>query len=207
MGARPPFLLRSVFPGSIWRMPQGKRELFLTFDDGPHNDITAFVVDQLAQYNAKATFFCIGKNVLQAPEWLVKLRNDGHSIGNHTFSHENGWKTSTARYNQSVEDCNELVNSPLFRPPYGRISPLQYVHLRKKYRTVFWDVLARDYDKGLEPENCIERVLNSSRDGSIITFHDSEKAWPRLKKALPEVLKQLSLEGYSFKSIPESYLV
>lgn len=205
MNRRPPFLLRSAFPGSIWRMPQGSRQLYLTFDDGPHNDITAFVADQLSIYNAKATFFCIGKNVAVSPQWIVRLRNQGHSVGNHTFNHENGWKTSTDMYLRSIEDCNNLIKSPLFRPPYGRVSPFQFVQIRRQYKTVFWDVLAKDYDANLSAETCIHRVLNSVRDGSIITFHDSEKAWPRLKIALPEVLKQLNLQGYNFKAIPESF--
>lgn len=205
MNARPPFLLRSVFPGSIWRMPKGLNQLYLTFDDGPHSDITAFVVDQLSIYNAKATFFCIGKNVAKSPDWIIRLRNQGHSVGNHTFNHENGWKTPVSKYLSSVEECDNLISSALFRPPYGRISPFQYVQIRRKYKTVFWDVLAQDYDTNLSAETCINRVLNSVRDGSIITFHDSEKAWPRLKIALPEVLKQLTLQGYIFKAIPESF--
>ncbi|MEX1189507.1 MAG: polysaccharide deacetylase family protein [Bacteroidia bacterium] len=207
MKARPPFLLRTAFPGSIWRMPQGKNQLYLTFDDGPHEDVTAFVADQLAKYDAKATFFCIGKNAKAHPEWLLKLRSAGHSLGNHTFNHENGWKTKRSTYLESVSDCHSLINSPLFRPPYGRITPLQFISLRNRYRTIFWDVLAADYEKSLSADDCVKRVLQATRDGSIITMHDSEKAWPRLKLALPIILNTLTSKGYSFKAIPESYII
>lgn len=205
MNTRPPFLLRSVFPGSVWRIPSGSKRLYLTFDDGPLPEVTSFVLDELDKVNAKATFFCIGKNAQAHPEFIKEIRMRGHSIGNHSFNHEKGWETKTSNYLNSVDACNEILKTPLFRPPYGKISPLQFVKLRRKYRFVFWDVLAYDYDERMTGTQCIDRVMKASRDGSIITMHDSKKAWPRLKVALPIILRQLTDLGFSFLAIPEKY--
>jgi peptidoglycan/xylan/chitin deacetylase (PgdA/CDA1 family) len=185
-------------------MPHGNKEVYLTFDDGPHPSITPFILEELKKVNAKATFFCIGKNAAANPEVLLQISKEGHSIGNHTFSHLNGWKSSFDTYKSDVQKCKDVFNSKLFRPPYGRMSLRQFFHIKRKYTVVLWDVLALDYCQELSAEDCINIVKNTARDGSIITFHDSEKAWSRLKIALPVILNHLINQGFSLKAIPDS---
>ena len=184
-------------------MPSADKNVYLSFDDGPHPQITSFVLNQLNRVEGKATFFCIGKNAEAHPQMLERIRNEGHSIGNHSFSHMNGWNANTEDYLLDVEHCDSIIKSKLFRPPYGRLSRKQFQHLKKKYNIILWDVLALDYRSDLEPSQCVDIVMSNIRNGSIVTFHDSVKAWPRLKIALPEILNQLISQGFSLKAIPE----
>jgi peptidoglycan/xylan/chitin deacetylase (PgdA/CDA1 family) len=185
-------------------MPRGNNEVYLTFDDGPHPTITNFILEELRKVNAKATFFCIGKNAAANPQVLHQISKEGHTIGNHTFSHLNGWKSSFEAYKSDVQKCEDVFKSKLFRPPYGRMSLRQFFLIKRNYKVVLWDVLALDYRHELIAEDCINIVMANTRDGSIITFHDSEKAWPRLKIALPIILNQLISQGFSLKAIPDS---
>ena len=181
--------------------------MYLTFDDGPHETATPFVLDQLAQYNAKATFFCIGKNVATHPEIYQRILNEGHSTGNHTYNHVNGWKVSDEVYLEEIRQTGLLIKSNLFRPPYGRIKKSQIKKLQtpnSKLQTIMWDVLSGDFDTNLTAEACIGYVLYHSKPGSIIVFHDSTKAMERMQYALPKVLEHFSKEGYVFKGIEES---
>ena len=204
---QPAKLIRKLLPGSIWRMPDSGKTVYLTFDDGPTPGVTEHVLNMLAEVGAKSTFFCIGNCVEKHPELFDQLLADGHAVGNHTYSHKNGWKVSLNNYLEDVEKCNQIFKSKLFRPPYGKLSPRQFIHLRKSYTIVMWDVLSMDYDAHLSSETCLENVLHHVRNGSVITFHDSVKAWPRLKEILPQILQELSNQGFTFSVIQPKILI
>ncbi|MBP6335046.1 MAG: polysaccharide deacetylase family protein [Bacteroidia bacterium] len=195
---RAPLLIQKMFPSITWRMPGDKKKIFLTFDDGPIPEVTPWVIETLSKYNAKATFFCIGENVVKHPQVFDQLKSSGHQIGNHTYHHMNGWKVTNNDYYKDIEECNKLVDSPLFRPPYGKIKPSQIRHLKNKYKLVMWDVLSRDYDRARTGEQCMNTVKQESEAGSIIVFHDSLKAQERLRIALPGILKHFSEQGFEF---------
>ena len=198
---QPASLIRKFLPGSIWRMPDSGKTVYLTFDDGPTPGVTEHVLLMLAEVGAKATFFCIGNCVEKHSQLFHKLIEEGHAIGNHTYSHHNGWKVSFSKYIDDVKQCDTVFHSHLFRPPYGKLSPRQFLHLRKMYTIVMWDVLSMDYDSRLSSVTCLNNVLHHVRNGSVITFHDSLKAWPRLKEILPQILKDLSSKGFAFSVI------
>ena len=189
----------------VWKISTTKKELYLTFDDGPHPTATPFVLDCLKEYNAKATFFCLGKNVKDQPAIFRRILDEGHGIGNHTFNHLNGWKTNNDKYIQDIVETSKYIDSTLFRPPYGRISPFVSKVLRTKlqYKVIMWHILSGDFDEKLSPQKCVENVLLNAVQGSIIVFHDSTKAWGRMHYALPAVLKHFTAKGFSFKRIDE----
>ena len=199
-----PFWLKKLYPSCIWNYPPtGGKKLYLSFDDGPHATATPYVLDQLKKFNAKASFFCIGKNVQQEPAIYKQILLDGHRVGNHTFNHLNGWKTDSALYLKNVEQARELIDSDLFRPPYGRMSAFQIRTMKEKlnYKIVMWDVLSGDFDPAVTGRQAAERVIRKSNPGSIVIFHDSTKAFRVLQEALPLVLAYFSGQGYSFESI------
>ena len=187
----------------VWSIATNQKELYLTFDDGPHETATPFVLDQLKQYNAKATFFCLGKNVQSYPRIYERILNEGHSVGNHTFNHTNGWQAKNDEYVNSITEAEKYIDSKLFRPPYGKISPFVSKLIRKKlgYKIIMWNVLSADFDENLSPEKCAENLLLFSKPGSIIVFHDSTKAWQRMSYALPKVLSYFAEQKFSFKAI------
>jgi len=197
-----PFWLRALFPKYIWRKPpiSGEPTIYLTFDDGPIPIVTPWVLNQLAAYNAQATFFCIGDNVRKHPSLFKRLQADGHAIGNHTFNHLKGWQTDTTAYIENVLKCEPFFQSALFRPPYGRIKKAQAEKLnRANYKIIMWDVIVGDWSKKLSSEACLKACLKHSRDGSIVVFHDSLKAEKHLRFVLPKVLAHFSALGYKFK--------
>ena len=200
-----PWWLRALYPALIWRIKEPGKTIYLTFDDGPHETATPFVLEQLRQFNAKATFFCIGKNVEAHPDIYQKILEEGHSTGNHTWNHVNGWKVSDETYLQEIQQTRSLVRSNLFRPPYGRIKRSQLTKLQTanpKLQTIMWDVLSGDFDTNLTPEACLRHVLNHTKPGSIVLFHDSAKAWDRMQYALPKMLEHFSRKGYVFCVMP-----
>jgi len=197
----PPHFLTRLFPSLIWSFPDEADGVFLTFDDGPTLEITIWVLDQLKKYDAKATFFCLGKNVEMNPDIFERIKTDGHTIGNHTYSHLKGWATPTGQYVQDVDFANGLLNSKIFRPPYGRIKPSQFRILRKRYKVIMWDVLSMDYSKRVSPRRVVNNVVNHLRPGAIIVFHDSKKAERNLRYALPRVLEAIANKGLKFKRI------
>ncbi len=202
--AKTPKWIRKLFTGSIWEMPAIKNAIYLTFDDGPHPQITSFVLDELAKYNAKATFFCIGKNVVENPAVFKRILDDGHAIGNHTYDHLDGWKTRNAAYLQNILKAKNYIDSDLFRPPYGRITRNQRKYLTAQHQAtkiIMWSVLSGDFDKNITPRQCCENVLKNAESGSVVVFHDSEKADVRLRYALPIVLKCFFDKGYMFEKI------
>lgn len=186
-------------------MPAADNVVYLTFDDGPHPQVTPWVLDTLKSYNAQATFFCLGKNVVAHPNIYQRIINEGHAVGNHTYNHVNGWKVSTPVYTNDVTQAMQCIQSSLFRPPYGRIKKAQARAVKSVLgvhtKIIMWDVLSADFDPGLSPEQCLRRVLDHCSAGSIIVFHDSEKAFPNLKVILPEVLAGLHQQGYRFAAI------
>ena len=196
-----PWYLRMFWPSFTWRVKTTEKVLYLTFDDGPHPVATPFVLDELKKANAKATFFCIGKNVLENPGIYQRILSEGHRTGNHTHHHLNGWSSSAATYLQSVKQAAAHIESDLFRPPYGRIRPSQSRSLKRDYRIVMWSVLSGDFDTQLDGARCGQHVIRNGKPGSIVVFHDSEKAFPRLMEALPAVLHHFSRKGYRFESL------
>jgi peptidoglycan/xylan/chitin deacetylase (PgdA/CDA1 family) len=203
-----PFWLRALYPSLTWRIKGGAKTIYLTFDDGPHPTATPFVLEQLRKYNAKATFFCIGKNVAEHPAVYQNILADGHTVGNHTYHHLNGWKTKDDIYLDDIEQASTLINSKLFRPPYGRIRNSQQKQLATRHpqlQTIMWSVLSGDFDTNLTPEACLGYVLYHTKPGSIIVFHDSTKAWDRMQYALPKVLEHFTKEGYVFDAIQGEY--
>jgi peptidoglycan-N-acetylglucosamine deacetylase len=194
----------SKFNGSlVWKIPTKEKILYLTFDDGPHETATPFVLDELKEYNAKATFFCLGKNVQSHPEIYQRILNEGHSTGNHTFNHLNAWHVKNEEYFNDIKRAEKLIQSKLFRPPYGRIYPRLSKTLRTQfgYKIIMWHVLSGDFDESIAPEKCLSNVLDKAQQGSIIVFHDSSKAWKCLQFALPAVLKSFTEKGFLFKSL------
>lgn len=196
-----PWWLRSLYPSLTWKIPSIENEVFLTFDDGPHPTITPFVLDTLRTYNAKATFFCIGKNVRNNPEIFRQILNDKHSIGNHTYNHLNAWKTSDEVYLKDVIKAGEVIDSKLFRPPYGRIGGYQIQQLKKLFTIIMWDVLSGDFDVSLSPQKCLQYVIKHTKPGSVVVLHDSEKAFPRLEYVLPKALQHFNESGWKCKQI------
>jgi peptidoglycan-N-acetylglucosamine deacetylase len=199
-----PQLLRAFYSDFVWNIPTDEKVIYLTFDDGPIPDVTEWVLDQLAIYQAKATFFCIGDNILKHPTIFSNVMAQRHVVGNHTFNHLNGWKTPDTTYVQNVAACQELMPSGtnLFRPPYGRINLSQAKPLLSQYAVVMWDVLTGDFERHLSPERCLEKTLKHTTTGSIVVLHDSQKAWQNMSYVLPRTLQHFSELGYRFEALP-----
>jgi len=218
-----PAAARRLLPAALWKVRTKDNILYLTFDDGPIEDVTPQVLAELKKYGAKATFFCIGKNIMTNPALFHKILEEGHSIGNHTQDHLNGWQTSNEEYFENIEKCAATIKSQItkvsrsrsedmevgteevafFRPPYGKLSPLQYSHIKKSFKIVMWDVLTFDFDLKVTKELVLDNVLKNAGAGSIIVFHDSLKAKEKVLYALPKVLEHYSKMGYKFESLPE----
>jgi peptidoglycan/xylan/chitin deacetylase (PgdA/CDA1 family) len=199
---RPPSFLRWIYPNAVWNLPSEQKVVYLSFDDGPTPFVTEKVLELLEEYQAKATFFCIGKNIEQHPELFNLVKEKGHHIGSHTYSHLNGWKSNSTDYLTDYQKGRELVGSNLFRPPYGRIllNPLQTI--QKQDKVIMWDILSKDYNEALLPKTILNNVLNNLKPGSIIVFHDSEKAKKNILAVLPQLLQNLKQQGYAMEAIP-----
>lgn len=200
-----PGWLNCFFPREmVWHMP-ADNTVYLTFDDGPHPSITPFVLQELAKHNAKATFFCVGNNVAKYPDVYQQTIAAGHSVGNHTYNHINGWKHTADHYLKNIGQAAHHINSRLFRPPYGRIKLSQYRKLIKNdvaWKVYMWDVLSGDFDTSISAQQCVHNVVENIRPGSIVVFHDSEKAWERMKEALPAVLAYCQDRGWQMRALP-----
>jgi peptidoglycan/xylan/chitin deacetylase (PgdA/CDA1 family) len=199
-----PRILSSLFHSCIWDFKSTSKNYFLTFDDGPHPEVTPFVLDQLKKYNAKATFFLIGKNMIAYPEIVKRILDEGHRIGNHTQHHANGWKTETQDYINQISETQALMNSNLFRPPYGRITRGQINAIKSEWpdmKIIMWDILSGDFDLGISSKDCLKNSIRGIEPGSIIVFHDSSKASNHLYYALPRFLKMASLKKWNLTTI------
>jgi len=215
-----------LYPSLLWNLPKTGNTLYLTFDDGPIPEVTPWVLALLKEYHAKATFFCIGENIVKHPEVFDQILAEGHNVGNHSFNHLNGWKTPTSTYIENVEKAEEIIfgkqgsinrnqdlrtenieereekNIKLFRPPYGKITPKQIKILQGQgFKIVMWEVISGDFDVNISQENCLNNVLKNSRPGSIVVFHDSIKASANLKEVLPKILEYFHQKGFGFKAI------
>jgi peptidoglycan/xylan/chitin deacetylase (PgdA/CDA1 family) len=199
-----PKVVKTLLPHYIWDIHSKEKAIYLTFDDGPTPIITDWVLNCLNDYNAKATFFCIGKNVKKHPEIFQRIIDNGHTIGNHTFNHLKGWKTKSSEYIEDVHKASIHINSNLFRPPYGRIKPKQSkLLIEDGFKIVMWSVLSLDWDINVTENQCYNNVVEKSESGSVIVFHDSEKASRNMMYALPKALDYFAKKGYIFKRIPE----
>jgi peptidoglycan/xylan/chitin deacetylase (PgdA/CDA1 family) len=199
-----PWLLKKTAPNRLWNMPAGEKKIYLTFDDGPHPEATVFVLDELEKYHAKATFFCIGNNVAAYPQLYKRILEEGHRAGNHTNNHLNGWKVDDEKYFRDIQDAAKYIDTDLFRPPYGRITRFQAAALSRSkhnFKIVMWDVLSGDFDKNITPQQCTSNVIKNTIDGSIVVFHDSEKAYERMREALKRTLDHFAGQGYTFVSL------
>ncbi|HTO36160.1 MAG: polysaccharide deacetylase family protein [Flavobacteriaceae bacterium] len=208
-------LVRFIYPGYVWKISNEEKKVFLTFDDGPTPEVTEWVLETLQKYNAKATFFCIGKNIKSEPKIFRKIISGGHVVGNHTFNHLKGWRTNTKTYIENVKKCSEICiehsqdsdrsgfkRNNLFRPPYGKIKNSQAKGLKKLgYRIIMWDIISMDFDPKITNKECLNNVINNIEEGSIIVFHDSFKAYEKLKAVLPETLEYLKENNYSCATI------
>jgi peptidoglycan-N-acetylglucosamine deacetylase len=193
---RPALITQKLFPGLVWSIPNNEKKVFITFDDGPTPFLTNWILEILKEYNAKATFFCLGKNAEKYPEVFNNILCGNHSIGNHSYSHLNGWKTNTKEYIEDVEMADSIVRTNLFRPPYGKLKPAQLRKLNKNYKIIMWDVLSKDYSFRTSKEKCLKNVEEFTKEGSIIVFHDSEKAKNNLIFTFPKVIKYLKDSGF-----------
>ena len=197
---QPAVFLRWIYPHALWRMDKREKAVYLTFDDGPIPEATPFILDTLARYGAKATFFMVGENARKYPHLLAEVKARGHRIGNHTNNHIGGFRWWSWLYLANVVEANKVLHTNLFRPPHGWMKMMQYRVLRHcGFRVGMWDVVTRDYSRRLTAEDVLNNVRRYTRPGSIITFHDSLKSIDKLKHALPEALQWLIQEGYEFK--------
>jgi peptidoglycan/xylan/chitin deacetylase (PgdA/CDA1 family) len=199
-----PWLLKKLYPNLVWNTKPATRCIYLTFDDGPIPIVTPFVLNILKKHNAKATFFCIGDNVSKHNDIFEQVKTGGHAIGNHTFNHLKGWVTNSEDYLDNFLQTDKILDTPLFRPPYGRIKRAQIKLLNKArpdVKIIMWDVLSGDFDTNLSPEACLKNVIKHTEAGSIVVFHDSLKAFDRLEYVLPRALEYWSKEGYTFNAL------
>ena len=201
-----PQFVQRLFPKRVWAFPSTKKEVYLTFDDGPIPEVSPWVLDLLKEYQAKATFFCIGDNISKHPEVFNRIITEGHSFGNHTYNHLNGWKTGIDDYISNCSKFEEILHSVqndkltinnLFRPPFGKLTSKQSKMLQGKgYKIIMWDVLSADFDQSISKEKCLENVLKNIQVGSIVVFHDSLKAEEKLRYVLPKVLEYIKSQKW-----------
>jgi peptidoglycan/xylan/chitin deacetylase (PgdA/CDA1 family) len=196
---RPLSALKIFFKGTVWRINRQEKAIYLTFDDGPVPEITPAVLDILDKYHVKATFFCVGENVEKHPEVYAEVLRRGHAVGNHTYNHLKGFEHRKSTYLANVKKAATVINSPFFRPPYGRIRPVQLRTLRKQYKVILWDLITRDYNSRLSPDYILQTIRRLTRNGSVIVFHDSVKAQKNLFATLPQAIEFWQGEGYAFK--------
>lgn len=201
-----PWWLKKIYPAYTWNIKKDEKVIYLTFDDGPHEKATLFVLDQLAKYKATASFFCIGKNVVSLPGIYKRIVDEGHTVGNHTYNHLNGWKTADEEYLKDVAEAAKYIDTPLFRPPYGRIGSFQVKNIavamqHPSAKIIMWDVLSGDFDEKITKDQCLKNVIVNAKKGSIVVFHDSEKAFPLLEFCLPKTLEFFSIKGFRFEGL------
>lgn len=185
----------------MWEKKTKEKKIYLTFDDGPTPEVTPWVLETLAGYGAKATFFCLGRNVERNPELYQQIIDQGHRVGNHTYSHLKGWKVPLDQYLQDIDLCAQFIDSDLFRPPYGKITISQIKALRDKYTIVMWSLMSMDYSRRISPRKCYRIMVNHAKNGGIIVLHDSEKTYRKLKYALPRFIEKYKQAGYTFETV------
>ena len=198
MRLKPPKILRRLMPELIWEI-EDEEGIFLTFDDGPTPGVTEWVLATLDKYNAKATFFVLGKNVEMYPDLYQKILDAGHKVGNHTYSHQKGWGMSLRRYIEDVDLAADMVHSELFRPPYANITINQFRAVAQRYKVVMWSILTRDYNRAVSPKSCLRGAIRDLRGGDIVSLHDSAKSFRNMSYALPAILRKAREKGLTCK--------
>lgn len=200
MKITPPKFVCKMLPDLVWQI-EDDRGVYLTFDDGPTPGITEWILEMLRRHDAKATFFVLGKNAERYPDLYAKILAEGHSVGNHTYSHQKGYLMSLERYMEDIDLASYTVQSDLFRPPYARVTPSQLRAIAKRYKIVMWSVISRDYNRKISRERCLQGVLPHIKAGAIILFHDSEKSFANMSYALPKTLERIDELGLKCKAI------
>jgi len=198
MNVQFPRILRPLWGKVLWRKDPSKKVIYLTFDDGPVPEVTPLVLDLLDEYKIKATFFCVGENVQKHPDTFAQVLSRGHKVGNHTFNHLKGFSVTDEEYYSNIDKAAELIDSKLFRPPYGRVTGKQIKKLRDRYTIIMWDVITHDYNKNLSPETIMRTIKRYSRNGSLVVFHDSIKANDNVLAVLPLAIEYWKSKGYTF---------
>lgn len=198
---RPPKIAELVFPNLIWRMPTKNNSVYLTFDDGPIPEITEWVLKTLDNYNIKATFFCVGDNVRKHPSIFQMVKDQDHVIGQHTHNHLSGWSNMSDSYLSNIKIAEQYIDTNLFRPPYGKMRFSLARAICERYKIIMWDVLSRDFDQEITPDDCFQNVKQHTSNGSIIVFHDSIKAFKNMQYALPKSIEYLGEKGFTFDTI------
>jgi peptidoglycan/xylan/chitin deacetylase (PgdA/CDA1 family) len=198
---KPPKIVRLLYPNLVWKKQTAAKKLWLTFDDGPHPDITPWILSVLNTEQVKATFFLVGREMEEFPELVSEIKKNGHLIANHSYSHKNGWITANKTYFQDIERCQKLMpENTLYRPPYGKLSFNQIHKLKKDYKLILWDVLSMDFNKSITTSKIKKNVLNNIENGSIIVFHNNQKSLKNLKPVLKETITELKNKGFSFST-------
>ena len=201
MFVKTPKFIQKLFPSITWRKENAQNNIWLTFDDGPHQESTPFILNVLKEEQVKATFFLVGEQMEKHPELLTQIISEGHIVANHSYSHKNGWLSNNSTYFNDIEKCQKLIpENKLFRPPYGKISPLQISHLKKNYKIILWDVLSWDFSLYNTPKKVKESVLKNTVSGSIIVFHNNKKSFKNLQPILKETIQELKQKGFSFST-------
>ena len=200
MKIKPWRFLRRLYPDFVWEI-EDRNGVFLTFDDGPTPGVTEWILSTLRRYDAKATFFVLGKNAEMYPDLYQRILDEGHKIGNHTYSHQKGWGMSLERYIEDVDLAAGILHTELFRPPYAHVTPSQMRAVGQRYKIIMWNILSRDYSFALSPEQCAHGVVKYIEPGSIICFHDSDKSFRNMSYALPRVLERVKELGLKCKII------
>ncbi len=204
---RTSWLLRAGLPLLCWRLSPHEKAIYLSFDDGPTRGVTDQILDYLREYHAKASFFCLGRSIEKAPEVFQRIISEGHSLGNHTFSHRSGWRSSLRDYLDDIARCDQKLpplidgKRPMFRPPYGELGLVQGLRIAISRRIVMWDLNSMDYREDQAPAEIARRVCQFARPGSIVLLHDSVETGSRTVQALPQILEELTERGYQFKAI------
>ncbi len=201
-----PGWIKGLYPSLTWNLPTQEKVIYLTFDDGPIPEVTPEVVEILKKYEAKATFFCVGDNIRKHPKVFEMVVKAGHNVANHTYHHIKGWQNTLDVYLEDIEECQQIIHSfnienRLFRPPYGRITSKQIREVKQKFKIVMWDVLTGDYNASLSADSILKRIIKATKPGSIVVFHDSIKAYPRLASVLPDYLSYFQDQGFRFEAI------
>ena len=203
-----PRIVSFLFPSLVSKIPTDKKIIYLSFDDGPEKEVTSWVLELLQQYQAKATFFCLGKNMISNPDLVERIVQEGHQLGNHTYTHLNGWKKPHKEYLEEIEKTSKIIHfyqkaPPLFRPPYGRISPFLIKKIKKTHKIIMWTYLTGDFSSKINPKERIDYLTKRIKPGDIIVFHDSKKAFQNLQKILPYLLEKLIEKGFHFERISQ----
>ena len=196
-----PALAKAFYASCVWSKPKKENKVYLTFDDGPHPKITGEVLDLLKEFNANATFFCVGENVAKHPETFQRILDEGHAVGNHTYNHLNGFETSKEEYINNIKKADKLISSSLFRPPYGKIKSGQLKALKKDYQIIMWSLIAGDWDISLTKEQCFYAIKGNLKSGDIVVLHDSEKAYEKMIFTLEKTLELAKHKGFELAKL------